>query len=58
MHATRVATNHLASSVAGFVKNLFVGRFGLRCDNETSIIEVAEKVKAKMPDTIEMERTP
>ena len=33
-----------------FVKNLFVGKFRPRCDNETSIMAVAEKVTAKMPD--------
>ena len=48
---TRGGTDRLASSVADFVKNLFVGRFRLRCDNEPSIMAVAEKVKAKMPDT-------
>ena len=34
---TEGATDYLARSVADFVKNLFVGRFGVRCDNEPSI---------------------
>ena len=37
------ATDCRASSVADFVKQLFVGRFRIRCDNETSIMVVAEK---------------
>ena len=32
---TRGVIHYLASSVADFVKNLFVGKFRLRCDNET-----------------------
>ena len=35
---TKGATDHLASAVADFVKNLFVGRFRLRCDNDHSIM--------------------
>ena len=46
---TKGATDCLASSVADFLKNLFVGKFRLRCDKESSIMVVAEKVKAKMP---------
>ena len=46
------ATDCLASSVADFVKNLFVEKFRLRCDKEPSIMAVAEKVKAKMPDWV------
>ena len=49
---TKGATDYLASSVAAFVKNRFVGKFRLRCDSEPSIVAVAEKVKAKMPDTV------
>ena len=55
---TRRATDHLASSLADFVKNLFVGGFRLRCDTEPSIMAVAEKVKAKMPDTAVVGGTP
>ena len=33
------ATDYLASSVADFVKNLFVGRFRLRCDDDRSTLE-------------------
>ena len=44
-----------ARSVADFVNNLFVGKFMLRCDNEPSITAVAEKVKVKMPDRVEVE---
>ena len=47
-----------ASSVADFVKHLFVGRFRLRCNNETAIMAVAENVKAKMPDRVVVESTP
>ena len=49
---TKGVIDHLASSAADFVKNLFVGNFGLRCDIEPSIMAVAEKVKANMPDTV------
>ena len=55
---TKGATDYLASSVADFVKNLFVGRFGLRCDNEPSIMAVAENVAAKMPDRVAVATTP
>ena len=55
---TKGATDHLASSVADFVNKLFVGRFKLRCDNEPSIMAVAEKVKAKIPDKVVADRTP
>ena len=55
---TKGATDYLPSSVAQFVKNLFVGKFELRCDNETSIMAVAVKVKAKMPDRVVVESTP
>ena len=48
---TKGATDHLASSVADFVKTCWVGRCRLRCDNEPSIMAVAESVKAKMLDT-------
>ena len=41
----------------GIVKNLFVGKFRLRCDNEPSIMAVAEKVRANMPDTAVAEST-
>ena len=34
------------------------GRFSLRCDNEPSIVALAEKVQAKMPDTVVVESTP
>ena len=61
MHAvlaeTEGATDCHASSVADFVKHLFDGRFGLRCDNESAIMAV-EKVKAKMPDRVVVENTP
>ena len=43
-------TDYLASSVADFVKKLFVGTSRLRRDDETSIVAVAEKVKAQMRD--------
>ena len=49
---TKGATDCLASSVADFVKKLFVVKFRLRCDKEPSIMVVAEKVKAKMPDWV------
>ena len=39
-------------------KKLFVGKFRLRCDNDSSIMVVAEKVKAKMHDTVVAKRTP
>ena len=55
---TKGATDYPASSVADFVKNLCVGRFGLRCGNEPSIMAVAEKVKAKMPDRVVVETSP
>ena len=42
-----------ASSVANFVKQLFDARLRLRCDNESSIMVVEEKVKANMPDRVE-----
>ena len=45
------ATDDLASSVADFVEDLFVGRFRRRGDNEPSIMAVAERVKAKTRDT-------
>ena len=41
--------------MADFVKNVLVGRFRLCCDNEPSIMEVAEKVKAKMLETVVVE---
>ena len=44
---TKGATDCLASSVADFVKNLFVGKFGLRCDKEPSIMAVAEKSESE-----------
>ena len=40
---TKGTTDCLASSAADFVKNLFVGKFRLRCDKEPSIMAVAEK---------------
>ena len=49
--ATTGAKDYFASSVADFVKNLFVGKSRLRCYSEPSIIVVAEEVKAKMPGT-------
>ena len=55
---TKGATDYLAISVANFVKNLFVGRFRLRCGNEPSIMAVEENVKAKMLDTVVVESTP
>ena len=55
---TEGATDYLASSVADFVKNLFVGRSRLRCGNEPSIMAVAETVKAKMPDRVVVETSP
>ena len=55
---TKGATDCHASSVADFVKQLFVGRFRLRCDNETSIMVVAEKVKAIMPHRVVVESSP
>ena len=48
----------LASSVADFVRNLFGGRFRLRCVTEPSIMAVAENVKAKMLDTAVVESKP
>ena len=51
-------TDYFASSVADFVKNLFVGKFRLRCDNEPSIMVEAEKVTAKIPDRKVLESTP
>ena len=54
---TNAATDFLASSVADFVRNLFVGRFRLRCDNEPSTMAVAEKVKAKMPGRVAHEQS-
>ena len=48
------ATDHLASSVADFVKNLFVVRLRLRSDNEASIMAVAEK----MPDRVVVDTSP
>ena len=38
--------------------NLFVGRCRLRCDNEPSIMAVAERVKAKMTDGVVVETSP
>ena len=55
---THGVTDCHASSVADFVKHLFEGRLRLRCDNESSIKAVAEKVKAKMPDSVVVENTP
>ena len=55
---TTGATHCHASSVVDFVEHLFDGRFGLRCDNESSIKAVAEKVEAKMPDRVVVENTP
>ena len=52
---TKGATDSFASSVTDFEKNLFVGKFRLRCDNEPSIMAVAEKVKVKMPDKVVVE---
>ena len=40
-------TDCLASSVADFLKNLFVGKFRLRCDKEPSIMAVAEKSESE-----------
>ena len=40
------------------MNNQFAGRFRLRCDSEHSIMAVAEKVKAKMPDTVVVGSTP
>ena len=54
---TKGATDCHAGSVADFVKHLFDGRFRLRCDNETSMMVVAEKVRAKMPDSVVVENT-
>ena len=55
---TQGVTDCHASSVADFVKQLFEGRFRLRCDNESSIMVVEEKVKANMPDRVVVENTP
>ena len=44
---TKGATDCPASSVADFVKNLFVGKFRLRCDKEPSIMAVAEKSESE-----------
>ena len=52
------ATDDPASLVADFVKNLLVGRFGPRCDNETSIMAVAEKVKMKILYRVVLATTP
>ena len=49
---TKGATDYLASSVAAFVKNLFVERFRLRCANGTSIMAVAEEVIAKVSERV------
>ena len=55
---TRGATDYLASSVADFVKNVFVGRLRLCCDKEASIMAVTLKVKARMPDRVVVENAP
>ena len=55
---TEGATVYLASSVADFMRNLFAGRFRPRCDEEPSIMAVAETVKAKMPYRVVVESSP
>ena len=57
MYASDSVRDHLASSAADFVKNLFVGKLRLRCDNDPSIWAAAETVKA-VTDTIVVESTP
>ena len=51
------AADYLAGSVTDFVKNLFVWSFRLRCDSETPIMAVTEKVKAKMTDRVVVKNT-
>ena len=51
------ATDHLANSVADVVKKTcLLGGSDCFCDNETSIMAVAEKVKAKVPDGVVVEK--
>ena len=49
---TKGATDDLASLVADFVKKTFCWRVQSALRQRTSIMAVAEKVKAKMPDTV------
>ena len=49
--------DYLAGSVTDFVNNLFIWRFRLRCDSESSIMSVTEKVKAKMTDRVVLKNT-
>ena len=54
----RGATDYLANSVADFVNICLLGGFRLRCNNEPSIMAVAEKVRTKLPHRVVVETSP